>query len=150
MKRFQDQKSKVSITEHHCKSLETLYKGKRDNIHHENDQIRIAIRNIESQIKNLCHSLQHSQEQSIKIIKKSKENPKLSINIGQSLDKILKSIEQSQNNNYFDVRSQGNRSQASQRPLKKSMYENMNKDKPRNNSSKKEPSPVKAKTEQND
>ena len=66
------------------------------------------------------------------------------------MDKLLKAIEESQNNNYFDVRSEGNQSQASERPLKKSMYENMNKNKSRNNSSRKNQSPAKAKTEQPD
>ena len=81
------------------------------------------------------------------MIKKSKENPKLAVHIGESLEKLLKAIEESQNNNYFDVRSEGNKSQASERPLKKSMYENMNSNKSRNNSSRKVPSPTKAKTE---
>lgn len=75
----------------------------------------------------MYHTIEHSQDESIKVIKKSKENPKLNSHIGQSLDKILKYLEENQNNAYFDVRSEGNKSQASERPLKKSMYENMNK-----------------------
>ena len=39
----------------------------------------------------------------------------------------MKSIEESMQENYFEIRSEGNRSQASERPLKKSMYENLHK-----------------------
>lgn len=74
-------------------------------INHQNEQIKISIRNLESQIKNMYHTIEHSQDESIKVIKKSKENPKLNSQIGQSLDKILKYLEENQNNAYFDVRS---------------------------------------------
>jgi hypothetical protein len=94
---------------------------------HENDQIRIAIRNIESQIKNMHHTIEHSQDESIKVIKKTKENPNVPSHIGETLDKIMKAIEESQSSTYFDVRSEGNRSRVSERPLKKSMYDNMTK-----------------------
>ena len=146
MRKYDDLKKNVSGHENHCKALEGLFKNKGELINHENDQIRIAIRNMQSQINNVYHTLEHSQDESIKLIKKSKENPKLAVHIGEGLDKLLKAIEESQNNNYFDVRSEGNKSQASERPLKKSMYENMNKDKSRNNSSRKNQSPAKAKT----
>ena len=102
--------------------MEGLYKSKGDTIGHDNEQIKIACRNIESQIKNNLFTLEHSQEESIKLIKKAKENPKTGSSNIEMLDRIMKFLEDSQNNNYFDVRSEGNKSQASERPLKKSMY----------------------------
>ena len=104
-KRQDELKMKVGVLQNHCKSLEGLTKTKVDNGGHEIEQIKIAGRNVDSQIRNLCHSIEHSQEESIKYIKKAKENPKLPPHIIEGLDRIMKSIEESQQNNYFDVRS---------------------------------------------
>ena len=90
-----------------------MHRNKGDIIVHDNDQIKIAFRNIGSQLKNMHHSLEHDQEESIKVIKRAKENPKLQAQNGEQLNILLKWIEESQNNNYFDVRSEGNQSQAS-------------------------------------
>jgi len=75
-------KVKAAAAKSHCTTFEGLYKNKGEIIHHENDQIKIAIRNLESQVKNMYHSLEHSQEESIKVIKKAKENPKLQAHNG--------------------------------------------------------------------
>lgn len=39
-----------------------------------------------------------------------------------NLQKILKSIEENKNLNYYEVRSEGNKSQASERPMKTSFH----------------------------
>ena len=77
MKKFHQLKERVNHLKNHCTSLEGLYKNKGDTIIHDNDQIKISVRNLESQLKNMHHSLEHDQEESIKVIKRAKENPKL-------------------------------------------------------------------------
>ena len=62
LKKFEELKKSVSSHENHCKALEGLFKNKGDLINHENDQIRIAIRNVQSQINNVYHTLEHSQD----------------------------------------------------------------------------------------
>lgn len=47
------------------------------------------------------------------MIKKAKENPKISAILSENLDKIMKSIEDSQNINFYEIRTEGNKSQAS-------------------------------------
>ncbi len=77
------------------------------------------------QIKNLYDSISHVHNQSVKVVQKAKTNPKLSPNILNDLDSILKSLELIPLDSY-SVRSEENRSQASQRPpLKSSDTSNM-------------------------
>jgi hypothetical protein len=87
--------------------------------------MRNSLRSLESQVVNTHQSIEHAQEESLKLIKKARENPKLSPALAETLDRITKSIEENQALNYYEIRTEGNHSQASERPLKNSMYENM-------------------------
>ena len=78
LRRYQELKAKVATNENHSHALEGLFKSKCDVIGHDKDHIRVTIRNVESQVKNMYHSIEHAQEESIKAIKKAKENPKIS------------------------------------------------------------------------
>ena len=70
------------------------------------------------EIKNLYGSIDHSHQESIKVVEKAKTNPKLPENLTTQLDAILRSLEVSQQADNFSVRSESNKSQASHRPLK--------------------------------
>jgi hypothetical protein len=77
-------------------------------LNHENDQVRISIRNIHSQISNLYGSIEHSQTEAIKLIEKAKEKTGISPLFAESLDKLQKQLEESRHTNdhdYFDARS---------------------------------------------
>ncbi len=47
-------------------------KTKIDILNHENDQIRITIKNIHSQINNLVGSIDHALNEAVKVIEKAK------------------------------------------------------------------------------
>ncbi len=79
------------------------------------------------EIKNLYDSISHVHNQSVKVVEKAKTNSKINSNILNDLDSILKSLELIPLDNY-SVRSEQNRSQASNRPpLKSSDTSNMQK-----------------------
>jgi hypothetical protein len=60
-----------TIKNYNSKS-ENLVKTKIDILNHENDQIRITIKNIHSQINNLVGSIDHAHNEAVKVIEKAK------------------------------------------------------------------------------
>lgn len=65
--------------------MDGLGKSKCEHLNHEIDQIRQTIKNTESQLTNLNQSIEYSQEESKKLIKKAKENPKISQTLAENL-----------------------------------------------------------------
>lgn len=88
--------------------------------------MRINIKNCELEIKNLYDSISHVHNESVKVVEKARTNPKLTPNLITDLDSILKSLELAPLDNY-SVRSEENKSQNSNRPLKNSVIANMEK-----------------------
>lgn len=95
--------------------------------------MRINIKNCELEIKNLYDSISHVHNESIKVVEKARTNPKLAPNLITDLDSILKSLELTPHDNY-SVRSEENKSQNSNRPLKNSAIGNMDKSEPQKRS----------------
>lgn len=95
--------------------------------------MRINIKNCELEIKNLYDSISHVHNESVKVVEKARTNPKLTPNLITDLDSILKSLELAPLDNY-SVRSEENKSQNSNRPLKNSVIGNMEKSQPQKRS----------------
>lgn len=124
IKKFEATRKKVEANKNHRTKLENLLKTKSDIVSHEKEQLKINIRNCELEIKNLYDSISHSHGESVKVVEKAKTNPKVNQSLLADLDSILKSLELVIHDNY-SVRSEENKSQHSNRPLKNSPLGNM-------------------------
>lgn len=56
-KKYEELKSKASTSENHKRCLQSLSKNKCDIINHENDQIKLTIKNVDNQIHVMCQSI---------------------------------------------------------------------------------------------
>lgn len=91
-KKYEDLKNKLENVKNFNSKAESLNNTKLEILNHENDQVRISIRNINSQISNLYGSIEHSQTEAIKLIEKAKEKAGISPLFAESLDKLQKQL----------------------------------------------------------
>jgi hypothetical protein len=61
-------------------TLENLLKTKADIIAHQKEQLRISIKNCDLEVKNVYDSIGHIHNETVKIVEKAKNNPKLKQN----------------------------------------------------------------------
>ena len=77
IKKFEDTRRKLEANRNHRTKLEHLLKSKSEIIAHEKEQLRIGIKNCDMEIKNLYGSIEHTHNESVKVVEKAKTNPKV-------------------------------------------------------------------------
>ena len=112
-KRYEQLKAKCISNENHKKVIQSLNNTKCEHLIHEMEQLKMTFRSIQNQTIKLTVNIQIAQSQTIKEIRKAKENPRISSVLSDNLDRVLKSIEQNQAINFSEVRTEGNKSQSS-------------------------------------
>ena len=67
-------------------------KTKSERLLQEKELLKQNVHHCEIEIKNLYKSIGHSRSESVKVVEKAKNNPKINPAIGDELDKILQTL----------------------------------------------------------